>query len=120
MACQKFDSALLKAVDYAFNSLGKSSRQALYFHLKNTFNIKKTEIPTKIMEFDKALKFIFKDGSIFLEKLILERLCKELRIKLDEDCSFDFAETIQIIRDMILENESKLTASTFDEISLTE
>jgi hypothetical protein len=120
MKSQKFDDALLKAVDFAFNSLGKSCRQALYFHLKTTFHISRTEIPEKVEEFDDAVRLIFKGGAGFLERLILEKLCESFEIKFKEKNPLSFVEAISKVRGMVLERESLLAVSDFGEVAVVE
>jgi len=117
MKSRKFDDALLKAVDFAFNSLGKSCKQALYFHLKNTFHVGRREIPEKVEEFDNALKLIFKDGAIFLEGLILDELCESLEVKFERKNVLNFDEAVLKIRSMVLERESLLMVSDLGEVS---
>ena len=117
MTLKKFDVALLKAVDFAFNSLGRSCKQALYFHLKKTFHVGKGEIPEKVEEFDNALKLIFKDGAIFLEGLILDELCEGLEVKFERKNVLNFDEAVLKIRSMVLERESLLMVSDFGEVS---
>jgi hypothetical protein len=118
MTLKKFDAALLNAVDFAFNSLGRSCKQALYFHLKKTFHVGKGEIPEKVEEFDNALKLIFKDGAIFLERLILDELCEGLEIKFEEKNVLNFDEAVSKIRSIVLEKESLLMVSDFGEVSV--
>ena len=120
VVCQKFDDALLKAVDFAFNSLGKSCRQALYFHLKTTFHISRTEISEKVEEFDDAVRLIFKGGAGFLERLILEKLCESFEIKFKEKNPLSFVEVISKVRGMVLERESLLAVSDFGEVAVVE
>lgn len=112
MRCQKLDEVLLNAVNFVFNSLGKSCQQALYFHLKTTFNIKKVEIPNKVDEFDNAVRSIFKEGAVFLERLILKKLCEESGVEFEEKFVSDFIEAVSKIRNMASEKES-LTISRF-------
>jgi hypothetical protein len=116
MTLKKFDETLLNAVDFAFNSLGRSCKQALYFHLKKTFHVGRGEIPEKVEEFDNALKLIFKDGAIFLERLILDELCESLEVKFEENV-LNFDEAVSKIRSMVLERESLLMVSDFGEVS---
>jgi len=116
---QKFDEALLKAVDFAFDTLGESCRKALYFHLRTTFHVRKREIPKKVGEFDKALRLIFKDGAVFLERLILERLVEGLGVEFNEKRSLDFVGTVLRIRDMVWERESLLMVSNVDAVVVT-
>jgi len=98
MTNQKFDDALLNAVDFAFDSLGSSCKQALYFHLETTFHVERTEIPEKVEEFNNALRLIFKDGAVFLERLILEKLCEGLGVNFDEKDVCSFVEAVSKLR----------------------
>jgi hypothetical protein len=117
MTLKKFDDTLLNAVDFAFNSLGRSCKQALYFHLKKTFHVGRREIPEKVEEFDNALKLIFKDGAIFLERLILDELCESLEAKFERKNVLNFDEAVSKIRSMVLERESLLMVSDLGEVS---
>ena len=118
VVCRKFDEAFLNAVDFAFNSLGRSCRQALYFYLETTFQVSKAEIPSKVKEFDSALRLIFKDGAFFLERLILERLCEDLGVKFEESRAVGFVEAVSRIESMALEKESSLVALDFEEFAV--
>jgi len=73
-----FEKLLLEAVDEALSSLGASSKQAIYFHLENTFDINKPDIPHKIEEFANAIEKIFGPGAKFLEIQIMKRLYKKV------------------------------------------
>jgi hypothetical protein len=104
MILQEFDEALLEAIDFAFYSLGRSCRRALYFHLKTTFHLPRRQIPKKVEKFDEALRMIFKIGAVFLEKLILAKLCEMLELELVEGSTVDFVESISMIRGFCLSN----------------
>jgi hypothetical protein len=69
-----FDKFLLHAVDEALNSLGKSVRQSIYFHIKNKFSINRNEIPENLQEFQEGLEKIFGTGARFIESLIIKNL----------------------------------------------
>jgi len=73
----EFEKILGEAIDESLSSLGESPKQSILFHLENTFEIKKQEIPNKIDSFDIALKKIFGVGADFLETLIVKRLCEK-------------------------------------------
>jgi hypothetical protein len=102
MSQDRFNKILLEAVDFAFDSLGKSCNQALYFHLETSFHVRREEIPNKIQFFDRALKLIFKSGSVFLEKLILKKMCEELNVEFEEKETFDYVEAIAKITSTVL------------------
>lgn len=69
-----FEKVLLEAIDEALSTLGESAKQAIYFHLDRSFNIKKEEIPSRIMAFTQAIENIFGVGANFVEILIMKKL----------------------------------------------
>jgi hypothetical protein len=83
-AMPSFNDLLLEAIDEAFSSLGESVRVAIYFHLKNTFGIKKSDIPSRIACFSSALEKIFGAGARHLEILFM----KNLHAKLEVTCKW--------------------------------
>ena len=78
MSRQDFDRLILDAVDKSLSSLGDSAKQTIYFHLKTTFNIKKQDIPNKIVEFHAAMEKTFGLGCKFLEILIMKNLYEKV------------------------------------------
>ncbi|MBT0160408.1 hypothetical protein G4O51_10545 [Candidatus Bathyarchaeota archaeon A05DMB-2] len=69
-----FDGLLLRAIDEALNSLGKSVGQAIYFHIENTFGINRTQIPENLQAFQEALEKIFGAGARLIEVQIIKNL----------------------------------------------
>jgi hypothetical protein len=65
-------------VDEGLSSLGETSKEAIYFHLEKSFNIKKQEIPKKIKSFARAIEKIFGLGANFLEILIMRQLYERI------------------------------------------
>ena len=97
---------LLEAVDEGLSSLGDSPKEAIFFHLENTFKIKKDKIPTNLTEFAKALERIFGPGAFYLEKLIVKRLYEKLGFEFEEKENWDFLEYMNKIRKQLpLERE---------------
>ena len=78
MSKRDFEKLLLEAVDEGLSSLGEASKQAIYFHLEKSFNIKKQEIPSKIETFAKSIEKIFGLGANFLEIFIMKRLYEKI------------------------------------------
>jgi hypothetical protein len=74
-----FETAMIEAVDEGFAPFGHSSKQAIYFHLENTFKIKKQEIPYKIEEFADAIEQIFGAGAKLIEIRIIEVLHERIQ-----------------------------------------
>lgn len=120
-ACQEFNETLLSAIDTTFQSLGESCRQAIYFYLETTFRVEREKIPDKIAEFDNAIRAIFKEGAVLLERSILNKLCEKLDIKPENKSTMDFAKTVLQIRTVFLERESfLLVPDTETEINVTD
>lgn len=76
----EFEKLLVEAIDESLSALGESPKQAILFHLENTFKIKKQEISNNIDGFDDALKKTFGLGANFLETLIINKLCKKAHL----------------------------------------
>ncbi|MCJ7762398.1 hypothetical protein MUP38_02945 [Candidatus Bathyarchaeota archaeon] len=77
---RSFYKILIEAVDEALSSLGESAKEAIYFHLENTFKIKRCEIPYRIDDFSEALEKIFGMGARHLEILFMKNLHAKVRI----------------------------------------
>lgn len=89
-----FEKTLLVAVDEGLSSLGDSPKQAILFHLENSFKLRKTKIPTNLTEFVKALEGIFGPGASYLEKLIVKRLYEKLGLEFEEEEMWDFLDYV--------------------------
>jgi hypothetical protein len=100
MSKRDFEELLLEAVDEGLGSIGESSKQAIYFHLEKSYNIKKQEIPSKIEAFILALEKIFGIGANFLEALILKGLYEKTGVKGKEDSlkNLSFAEIVVAVK----------------------
>ena len=72
------EATLLSAVDESLSSFGESFKQVIYFHLANTYHIKKHEIPNKINEFADAIEEIFGIGAKLIEMKIIKALYEKV------------------------------------------
>jgi hypothetical protein len=96
-----FRKVLLSAVDESLSSLGDSSKQAIFYHLETSFNIKRENIPSNLTEFSKALEGIFGPGAPYIEKLIVKRLYEKLDLGIDDSDSLDFPECVNSVKKRI-------------------
>ena len=94
MPQNNFRKTLLEAVEEGLSTLGDSPKQAILFHLENSFKIRKNEIPTNLTEFAKALEKIFGPGADYLEKLIARNLYEKLGLEFEEVESWSFLEYV--------------------------
>jgi hypothetical protein len=86
----KFEKILLSAVEEGLSTLGDSSKNAIFFHLENSFKIKKEAIPSNIKEFKEALEGIFGPGATYLESMITKSLYDKLGLDSKHAQSMDF------------------------------
>lgn len=69
-----FDKFLFCSINEALNSLGKSVKQSIYFHIENKFKVSRDKIPENLVEFQGGLEKIFGAGAQFIEILIMKNL----------------------------------------------
>jgi hypothetical protein len=106
---KNFSEILLAAVDESLSSLGDSPKQAILFHLEDSFKIKKERIPENITEFTKALEKIFGPGAVYLENLIAKRLYEKLGLKFQNVESRDFLECVNCVKKRMPAKEGSIT-----------
>ena len=78
----EFNAVLLESIDEALSALGKPVKRAIYFHLEQSFGIRKDEIPQRIADFKQALENILganaRVGGDLTEILILKKLYEKV------------------------------------------
>lgn len=80
MTSKNLQKTILDAIEEGLATLGESPKQAILFHLENTFKLRREEIPKNLTEFKKALEKIFGPGTPYVERLILEKLYSKLTL----------------------------------------
>jgi hypothetical protein len=97
-----FSKILLSAVEESLSSLGDSPKQAIFFHLEESFKITKEKIPANLTEFTKALEGIFGPGASYLEKLIVKRLHQKLGLRFENGEPMDFLECVENVKKRLM------------------
>src|SRR5208337_4939517 len=97
-----FNRILLSAVDEGLCLLGDSSKQAILFHLEDSFQLNEENIPSNLTEFKKALDSIFGPGADYLEKIIVKRLHEKLGLPFEEGKNADFLEYVETAKSRII------------------
>ena len=69
-----FDEVFLEATDSVFSLLGNPCKQAIYYHLENSYALNRAAIPHKIAEFAAALEALFGKAALLLEVQIMRSL----------------------------------------------
>jgi hypothetical protein len=105
-----FDQLLLCAIDEALNSLGKSVRQAIYFHIEKNF-VARNEIPGNLQEFQGGLEKIFGTGARFIEILIMKNLRSKIGLPfvMEKSEQLEFIEYVDAAKRSYLRNVTKQT-----------
>ena len=85
MSPDNFSRIVLAAIEEDLSSLGNSPREAIFYHLEASFQLKKEDIPLNLTEFKQALEKIFGPGTPYIEKLITRRLCEKLELNFEDD-----------------------------------
>ena len=100
MSKPHFEELLLQAIDEGLSSLGDSSKQAIYFHLDKSFNIKKEQIATKIEAFEDAIENIFGIGANFLQIAIMKQLYRKVggALELNDTTKLAFTEYVAVAK----------------------
>lgn len=75
-----FEHILLEAIEEALSVFGENVKTAVFFHLEENFNIKKKEIPQKIVDFQAALERVFGLGARNLEILFMKSLHSKIEL----------------------------------------
>lgn len=101
MAQDDFDKVLISAVDEGLCLLGNSPKQAVFFHLETSFQLKKENIPSNLTEFQKALEDIFGPGAIYLEEIIVKRLHEKLGLNFRKSEGASFLECVKVAKNRI-------------------
>ena len=65
---------LIEAIDEALAYLGENVKTSAYFHLEESFKLKRQDIPQKINDFSDTLERIFGPDAKHLEVLFIKRL----------------------------------------------
>lgn len=78
---EEFDRLLLESIDEALASLGETVKKSIYQHLQNDFGIRKSEIPTEIIDFSDIIHKIFGLGATPLEIKFMMNLNSKIKIE---------------------------------------
>jgi len=107
----EFEKLFMEAVDEGLKSLGESVRQMIFYHLENTYSVKRQDIPKKPKAFAEGLEKIFGVGALVLEKIIVKTLYSKLGLKYEDKKDFVF---IDYLKDFITTKEDQNKSEHFE------
>lgn len=116
MSKTDFEKLLVEAIDEGLSALGDSSKQAIYYHLEESFRIKKNEIPVRVEAFATAIEKLFGLGANFLEIIIMKRLHEKTgqNIEWQGSKNLTFVEYVDVVKQSFPQSKGKNTEITFD------
>jgi hypothetical protein len=79
-----FTKVLLAAIEEGLSSLGDSPREAIFYHLEASFQLKKEDIPLNLTDFKQALMRIFGPGAPYIEKIITKSFYEKMGLNLED------------------------------------
>jgi len=98
---EEFEVILLEAIDESLKSmLGESGKELVYYQLKNSYGLRRENVPEKPELFAECLYGLFGLGAKIIEATILKNLCVKLKIKYEEKKNAKFADCIKDIAKM--------------------
>lgn len=87
-----FKRALMEAIDEGLLMLGENGREVIYFRLKQSYALKKEDIPGHPEIFVKCLRSIFGAGAEVIERSIIKSLYSKLGMEFNVKKGFGFLE----------------------------
>jgi PAS domain S-box-containing protein len=104
---EEYDRLLLVAVDETLSSLGDGAKAAIYFHIEQKFNIKRSEIAYRFEDFSQALRKLFGMGSKPIEAMIMRRLNAKVQCEPGEDVAFP-KNLVTVNEEIVARDETQL------------
>jgi len=100
----KFNAAIIEAVEESFSLFSASVKNAAYLHLEKAFKIKKQEIPSRIEDFADAMEQMFGVGAKLIQIRIIEALHKRIKgfMFFPKKGDVDFKEYVASLRAFLL------------------
>ena len=71
---------IVNMIEEGLDALGENVARVIMYHLEHNYSLKRNEIAQKADLFTKALRDIFGEGSLTIEKIIIETISREIGI----------------------------------------
>lgn len=103
-----FRRVLFEAVDEGLLVLGKSGRDAVYFHLESLYSLRKEDVLEKPDVFVESLRKIFGMGAGVIEKAILKSLYDKLGLDYREKENWNFVAYLNEAKNAVGRNPTEI------------
>ncbi len=78
------EDTVMKMIEDGLDALGENVARVILHHLEVSYSLKRNQIPRKLDIFKKALRDMFGEGSLTIEKIIVETISRKTGISIDE------------------------------------
>lgn len=72
---------ILACIDRGLDHLGENVKYVIYWHIENTFGLRKDKIPDSPEEFIRGLESMYGPGAKIIEKSMVREIVNEFGIK---------------------------------------
>lgn len=79
-----YETFITEAVDAGLSLLGESGKKAIYYYLEKDYDIKKSNMASKVPDFSNALDKTFGMGSKFLKVIIMKEFYGKMGVSAPE------------------------------------
>jgi hypothetical protein len=77
---EESDKELLSCIDKAFDSLGESVKQVVFWNFERMFHLKRSEIPAQPERFVEAIRSMFGPGANIIERNIIREISNSVEL----------------------------------------
>ncbi len=77
----EFEDKILMCIDRGLNHLGETVKYVIFWHIENTFGLKRDKIPDKPEEFLRGLEGMYGSGAKIIEEDIVREIIDEFGIE---------------------------------------
>jgi hypothetical protein len=92
----RFNELILEAVDDGLSLLGDEPvKRVFYYQVERRANIRREDIPQKLIAFHEALKDMFFEGALILERRMARHIYETLNLAFEANNGWTISEYVQ-------------------------
>lgn len=92
------EETVINMIEDGLDVLGENVGRVILHHLELRYSLKRNQIPRKLNVFTRALRELFGEGSLTIERIIVETINRETGILMDETKIRTLSEAVKHLR----------------------
>jgi len=92
------EETLINMIEDGLDALGENVGRVILHHLEVRYSLKRNQISRKLDVFTRALRELFGEGSLTIERIIVETISRKTGISMDETGTGTLSETVEHLR----------------------